>query len=55
MQSVKPNVDRLTFLAVFEMDKNCKYYLENGLENHNTPDKRFTYEAAQKNTLSKKG
>ncbi|HAQ03122.1 TPA: ribonuclease R [Candidatus Nomurabacteria bacterium] len=53
--SLNPNVDRLTFSAVFELDMNGKIYSEWFGETIIHSDKRFTYENAQKILDNKKG
>lgn len=53
--SLKPNVDRLTFSAVFEMDKNAKITGKWFGKTIIHSDKRFTYEEAQKILDDKKG
>ncbi len=46
--SLNPNVDRLTFSAIFELDMNGKIYSEWFGRTVIHSDKRFTYENAQK-------
>ncbi len=53
--SLKPNVDRLTFSAVFEMDKNANILKKWFGKTIIHSDKRFTYEEAQKILDDKKG
>ena len=53
--SLNPNVDRLTFSAVFEIDMNGKIYKEWFGETIIHSDKRFTYENAQKILNDKRG
>ncbi len=53
--SLNPNVDRLTFSAIFELDINGKIYKEWFGETIIHSDKRFTYENAQKILDDKKG
>lgn len=53
--SLNPNVDRLTFSAVFELDMNGKIYSEWFGKTITHSDKRFTYENAQKILDNKKG
>ncbi len=53
--SLNPNVDRLTFSAVFELDMNGKIYNEWFGQSVIHSDKRFTYENAQQILDNKKG
>lgn len=53
--SLKPNVDRLTFSVLFEMDKEGQVYGKWFGRTIIHSDKRFTYEEAQKILDNKKG
>jgi len=53
--SLNPNVDRLTFGAIFELDKTGKIHKEWFGRTIIHSDKRFTYEEAQKILGNKKG
>ncbi len=53
--SLNPNVDRLTFSAIFEINNNGETYSEWFGETIIHSDKRFTYENAQKVLDDKKG
>ena len=53
--SLKPDVDRLTFSAIFELDKTGKIHKEWFGRTIIHSDKRFTYEEAQKILNDKRG
>jgi ribonuclease R len=53
--SLKPNVDRLTFSAIFEIDESGKVYNEWFGRTIINSNKRFTYESAQKILDNKAG
>lgn len=53
--SLKPNIDRLTFSIIFDIDKNGKIHKEWIGKTIINSDKRFTYEEAQKSIENKDG
>ena len=53
--SLKPNVDRLSFSVLFEIDKEAKVIAYNITESVIHSDKRFAYLDAQETINSKKG
>ena len=53
--SLKPNVDRLSFSVLFEINKDAKIINYNITESVIHSDKRFTYSDAQETINSKKG